>query len=80
MFDHYSPLCFFFFFEVEISSSALIPPFMSRSVHSGSASLDDCGRMFSDKLRVMSSFLDRFPGHQHSQPTPTSLGQGCMRV
>ena len=33
---------------------------MPGSVHSGSASWDDCGQMFSDKLRV-SSFPDRFP-------------------
>ena len=32
---------------------------MPGSVHSGSASLEDCGRMFPDKLRV-SSFPDRF--------------------
>ena len=33
---------------------------MPGSVHSGSASRDDCGRMFPDKLRV-SSFPYRFP-------------------
>ena len=38
----------------------LIPLFMPGSIHSGSASRDDCGRMFPDKLRV-SSFPDRFP-------------------
>ena len=40
---------FFFFsflFEVEISSRTLIPLLMPGSVHSGSASLDDCGRLF----------------------------------
>ena len=51
---------FFFFFEVEISSCTLIPLFMPGSVHSGSVSWDDCGRMFPDKFRV-SSFPDRFP-------------------
>ena len=56
---------FFFFFSsflflVEISPCTLIPLFMPRSVHSGSASWDDCGRTFPDKLRV-SSFPDRFP-------------------
>ena len=49
-----------FFFEVAISSRTLIPLFMPGLVPSGSAGLDDCGRMFSDKLRV-SSFPDRFP-------------------
>ena len=34
--------------------------FMPASVHGGSASGDDYGRMFPDKLRV-NSFLDRFP-------------------
>ena len=52
-------LCFFFFW-VEISSRTLVPLFMTGSVHCGSASWDDCGRMFPDKLRV-SSFPDRFP-------------------
>ena len=50
----------FSFFEVEISSRTLIPPFSPGSVHSGSASGDDCDRMFPDKLRV-TSFPDRFP-------------------
>ena len=57
-------LCFFFFFffggEVEISSSTVILLLISGSVHSGSASCDDCGRLFADELRV-SSFPDRFP-------------------
>ena len=59
------PLCFilfihFIYFEVEIRSRPLILLFMPGSVHSGSASCDDCCRMFPDKLRV-SSFPDRFP-------------------
>ena len=33
---------------------------MPGSVHSGSASRDDCGRLFPEELRV-SSFPDRFP-------------------
>ena len=45
---------------LEISSRTLIPLVMPGSVHSGSASWDDCGRMFHDELRV-SSFPDRFP-------------------
>ena len=55
-------VCLFVIFLclVEISSRTLIPLFMLESVHSGSASWDDCGRMFLDKLRV-SSFPDRFP-------------------
>ena len=64
VFDHLFPGCTFFFFffcEVEIiSSRTLISLFMPKSVQSGSASCDDCGRMFPDKLRV-SSFPDRFP-------------------
>ena len=58
---HSSPvLFFFFFFEVEISSRTLIPLFMPGSVHSSSASLNDCVRVLPDDLRV-SSFPDRFP-------------------
>ena len=60
MFDSSFPACaFFFFFEREISSRSLIPLFVQGSVHSGSASWDDCGRMFPDKLPV-SPFPDRF--------------------
>ena len=62
MFDNSFPACafFFFFFKVEIRSHALIPLLMPGSVHSGSASWEDCCRMFPYKLRV-SSFPDRFP-------------------
>ena len=53
MFDHSFTACAFFIFSfflvVEISSRAL-PLFMPRSVHSGSASWDDCGWTFPDKL------------------------------
>ena len=49
-------LCFFLF-QVEINSCPLIPLFMLESVHSGSASRDNCGP---DELHV-SSFPDRFP-------------------
>ena len=48
--------CAFFF--VEISSRRLIPLFTSGSVHSGSASWDDCDPVFPDELRV-SLFPDR---------------------
>ena len=37
--------------EAEISSLTLIPHFRPGSVHSGSAILDDCDRVFPDKLR-----------------------------
>ena len=46
------------------------------SVHSGSASWDDCGRVFNDELIVSSSSTvigsHTMPG-QYSQPTPTSF-------
>ena len=49
------PACaflFFFFFEVEITSRTLIPLFRPGSVHSGSASWDDCDRVFLEELCV----------------------------
>ena len=49
-----------FFFEVENSSCTLISLFRPGAVHSGSASWDNCGRMFLDESRV-SSFPYRFP-------------------
>ena len=85
MFDNSFPNCafFFVFFKVEISSRTLIPLSMPGLAHSGSASRDDCDRVFSDELRV-SSFPVRFPntipGQRHSKPTLTSLGQECMRI
>ena len=48
---------FFFLFLVQISSCKLSPLFRPGSVRSGSASWDDCNRVFPDDLRV-SSFPD----------------------
>ena len=58
----HSLLAFFppFFLIVEISSYTLIPLFRPGAVHSGPASWDDRGQVFSDELHV-SSFPDRFP-------------------
>ena len=61
----YSPSALFFLFvclfvRVEISSRTWIPLFMPGSVHSGSVSWDDRGRMFPDKLRA-SLLPERFP-------------------
>ena len=68
---------YFWFLEVEISSPALIPLFMPGSVHSGSASWDDWGRMFPDKFRV-SSFPDRFP--QYAWDFVGSKVYACLGV
>ena len=62
IFNNSFPTCaflFFLFFKVEISLYTLIPLFRPGSVHSGSASWDDCDLVFPYELR-MSSFLDRF--------------------
>ena len=59
-FDYQFPACDFVRFKVEISSCTLIPLFRPGSAHSGSASWDDCDRVFPDELRVI-SFPDRFP-------------------
>ena len=53
------PVLFFSSFLVEISSHTLIPLFRPGSVHSDSASWDDCDRVFPNNLCV-SSFPDRF--------------------
>ena len=47
-------LCIFFFFKVEIWSCALIPLLRPWSINSGSASWDDCSRVFPDELRASS--------------------------
>ena len=59
MFDNSFPACAFVFL-VEISSCTLIPHFRPGSVHSGSASWDDCDRVFPDEL-CLSLFPDRVP-------------------
>ena len=52
---HYSePVSFFFLFKMEISSCTLIPLLRPASVHSGSASWDDCGQAFPDELHMNS--------------------------
>ena len=50
------PACafFFFFFKEKISSRTLILLFTPESVHNGSTSCDDCGRVFTDELLVSS--------------------------
>ena len=51
--DSFPTYAFFsFFLKVEISLFTLIPLFMPQSVHSGSASWDDCGRVLPDELHV----------------------------
>ena len=66
MFNDPFPACaFFFFFEVQIRLRTLIPLFRPGSAHSGPASLDNCGRVFPDELRV-SSFPDRFPHYVYT--------------
>ena len=70
MFDNSLPACAFFF-NVEISSRTLISLFRPGSVHSGSASSDDCDRVFPDELLV-SSFPDMFP---HSACTAAQLAR-----
>ena len=68
MYIHSFPTCGFFF-KVEISSCIIIPLFRPESIHSGSASWDDFGREFPDKLRISS-----FP---RSAPT-LCLGSGIV--
>ena len=59
MFDNLFPAYAFFFFLGEFSLHTLFRPISGQS---GSASWDDCDRVFPDELRVR-SFPDRFPRH-----------------
>ena len=54
-FNNSFPICSFFvvFLKVEISSRTLIPLFRPGSVNSGSASWDDCNRVFPDESREL---------------------------
>ena len=64
-------LFLFLFFKAGISSHTPIPLFKQGSVHSSSASWDDCGKVFPDELHVslFSSVIgsNTLPG-QHCQP------------
>ena len=74
-------LFFFSFFFLQISSDIPIPFLKPRSVHHGSVSWDDCGSLPSQVESQLISLVDSntIQG-QHSQPTLTLLGQGCMHV
>ena len=69
------------FFKLEINSRLPFPFFYGRIRNE--TSWDDCDRVYPDGLHV-SSVSAMIGSHtlsgQHSQPTPTSLGQGCVRV
>ena len=72
--------CYLFFFEWRSAHTHQTHFLRQGSVHSGSVSWDDCGRMFPHKLHV-SCFRIGSPimlGQRYSQPTPTSLDKGCM--
>ena len=79
MFDDSFPSALFFFFFLRGDQlTHLSSTFFGRD----QSTVAQCGRVFPDELRVSSFSLrssHAMPG-QHSQSTPTSLGQGCMRV
>ena len=85
MFDHSFPVCAFFFpffFSSEdqlmhtnsILYARIGPQWLSELGQLWPCSLTRCVRA---RFRIGSLTM---PGQRHSQPTPTSLGQGCMRV
>ena len=79
--DSFPPMHFFFFFEVEISM-CILSPFIrpGSSVHSGSASWDNYGRVFPDKLHV-GSFPDRLPHYSwRAEPAHTDFIGSRMYV
>ena len=80
---HSPPAHFCVCFEVEISSRTLIPLFYARISPQW---LRELRRLWpSVPLQVECELRFRIgshtmPGQRHSEPTRTSLGQGCMRV
>ena len=78
------PAASFFFFLVEISSRTPLPLFLGQDQSTMAQRTEmTVAEFFPDRLRVRSfSFIGSHtpPGQLHSKPTPTSLGQGCMRV
>ena len=80
--DSFSTWPFFFFKWRSARVHQLHFFFQPGSGHSGSVRWDDCGRVFSDKLRVnlFSLIGSCTMPRQHSQPALTLLDQGCLRV
>ena len=80
-----SLLAFFFFFKkkkkMEISSCTLISLFMLGSVHSGSASWDDCGQMFRVACELVSEYVPTLCSLQN-YPVGNYLGMNhaCART
>ena len=81
---HSPPALYYYFLEVEISLCTPIPLCRPGSVHSGSASWDDCGSV---PWQVACELIFLIGSHsmpgQQSQPTPTlwgSRGYACLDV
>ena len=75
-------LFFFFFFEVVINSRSLIPLIIqdqSTVAQRAETNVAECSLTSCVSARFLIGFHS-MPRQRHSQPTLTSLGQGCMRV
>ena len=84
MFNHSISACafFFFFFEVVINSRSLIPLIIqdqSTVAQRAETNVAECSLTSCVSARFLIGFHS-MPRQRHSQPTLTSLGQGCMRV
>ena len=70
------------YFKVEISSRisfALFDQRRSAVAQRAEATMAECSPTSCVRTRFLIG-SQTMPGQRHSQPTPTSLGQGCMRV
>ena len=79
MFDHSFPVQAFFVPEVEISSRTLISLLRQEqyTVAQRAETIVAEYSLTSSRFRIGSHTM---PGQRHSEPTPASLGQGCMHV
>ena len=80
---HSPPALYYYFLEVEISSCTPIPLCRPGSVHSGSASWDDCGSPLTSC--VWAHFPDRFPQYAWTAKSAHSnfvgvKGYACLDV
>ena len=79
---HSPPTPFFFFFKVEISARTLIPLLCqdkSTVAQRAETTVTECSSTSCALARFRRGFHP-MPAQRHSQPTPTSLGPGCMRL
>ena len=83
MFDISFPTCaFFFFFKwrlARVNEFHSLGQDQSTEAQRAEMAVTECSLPSSMQARFLIDY-HALPGQRHSQPTPTSMGHGCMRV